>query len=272
MSIRLQRGLLLVPLIVGVVVGALLWSVWASSPTEASTTVRASFASGSGANYLGVKVSNHGNLVSFESPAGKEAVFEGSEGYIVCSDQWLTVHGHDSGPVESGFGSPTFSQPNAGAFPLTVTRNTTDGKLRLKQVWSKPDATEKDVTLTMTLTNRSSATLHEISLVRFGNFDVGTTSSDRGAATSDSVWLWDDDVADLQLEGHPRVGLMLTALTSGTPHVPFISEQPFNREDCFVSSNNTPAAPGNYNMHLNYEFFSLNAGQSKTVKFAYSRM
>jgi hypothetical protein len=31
-----------------------------------STTVKASFASGSGANFLGVKVSDHGNLLSFE--------------------------------------------------------------------------------------------------------------------------------------------------------------------------------------------------------------
>src|SRR5215217_7021489 len=48
-----------------------------------STTVKASFVSGTGANFLGVKVSNHGNLLSFESPAGQEAVFtgEGREGY-----------------------------------------------------------------------------------------------------------------------------------------------------------------------------------------------
>jgi hypothetical protein len=36
-----------------------------------STTVKASFASGSGTNRLGVKVSNHGNLLSFVSPAGQ---------------------------------------------------------------------------------------------------------------------------------------------------------------------------------------------------------
>src|SRR5215212_4628296 len=34
-----------------------------------STTVKASFASGSGADFLGVKISDHGNLLSFHSPA-----------------------------------------------------------------------------------------------------------------------------------------------------------------------------------------------------------
>src|ERR671910_2352055 len=122
-----------------------------------STLVKASFASGSGSNFLGVKVSDHGNLVSFESPVNQEAVFGGREGYAVCSNFTGTIHGHDTGDVESGFGPPTFAQPNgAGTFPLTVTRKSTDGKFQLTQVWNKPDAIEKDVTVTMTLKNLSS--------------------------------------------------------------------------------------------------------------------
>src|SRR5215218_6896605 len=132
-----------------------------------STLVKASFASGSGSDFLGVKVSDHGNLMSFESPENQEAVFGGREGYAVCSNFTGTVHGHDTGDVESGFGAPTFAQPNgAGTFPLTVTRKSTDGKFRLKQVWNKPEATEKDVTVTMTLTNISSASINNVFLSR----------------------------------------------------------------------------------------------------------
>src|SRR5215218_753776 len=135
-----------------------------------STTVKASFASGSGANFLGVKVSNHGNLLSFESPAGQEAVFQGREGYAICTTGGSTHNGNDTGDVEVGFGAPTFVQPTAGKFPLTVTRNTTDGKFQLKQVWAKPDAIEKDVTVTMTLTNRSNAAIQGVFLARSGDF------------------------------------------------------------------------------------------------------
>src|SRR5215210_1618936 len=156
-----------------------------------STTVRASFASGGGANFLGVKVSNHGNLVLFESPANRESVF--TEGYVLCSNGTSTVHGHDTGTVEGGFGRPTFTQPTAGAFPLTVTRNTTDGKFQLKQVWNKPDAAEKDVTVTMTVTNRSSSTINDVILSRVADLDVGGTSKDYGAQTTDSAFQWDDD-------------------------------------------------------------------------------
>src|SRR5215212_428255 len=50
-----------------------------------STTVKASFTSGSGPDFFGVKVSDHGNLLSFQSPAGQEAVVAGREGYALCT-------------------------------------------------------------------------------------------------------------------------------------------------------------------------------------------
>ena len=49
----------------------------AVATTSSTTTPKASFASGSGANFFGVKVSDHGNLMSFESPQGQVATFDG---------------------------------------------------------------------------------------------------------------------------------------------------------------------------------------------------
>lgn len=240
-----------------------------------STTEKASFASGRGANRLSVKVSNHGNLLSFVSPAGQEAVFDGNEGYVVCTGDGATVHGHDTGSVEGGFGKPRFTQPTAGAFPLSVTRNTTGGAFQLKQVWSKPDAKEKDVTVTMTLKNLSSATLSGVTLVRTGDFDVGTNPSDQGARTNDSLWQWDDVGAT----DSPPVGLMLTALSFGTSHAPRMDIRSFwgaptnpTRDDCFGTSDNTPTAEGDYAMRMIYLLGNLSAGQSKTVKLEYRRM
>jgi hypothetical protein len=245
---------------------------------QSSTTApKASFASGSGFNFLGVKVSDHGNLISFESPVGRQAVFGGREGYAVCSGGGGTVHGHDTGDVEGGFAAPTFSQPTAGAFPLTVTRRTTDGKFQLTQVWAKPDPVEKDVTVTMTLKNISSATVTGVLLSRSGDFDIGnssTSSTDRGAATDDSVWLWDDIST-----GEPG-GLMLTALTFGTSRsarveVAGVWGDPVSgsRTKCLFPSETTPTDPaGDFAMRMTYELGTFNAGQSKTAKYVYGRM
>jgi hypothetical protein len=241
-----------------------------------STTVKASFASGSGANFLGVKVSNHGNLLSFESPAGQEAVFvsdpPGNEGYKVCSDT-TTLNGRDTAGEELGFGTPTFAQPNgAGAFPLSVTRKTTDGKFQLKQVWAKPDAVEKDVTVTMTLKNISSSTIQGVYLHRTGEFDVGPTGTDRAARTNDSAWQWDDNNGF----DSPRVGLMLTALTFATPHNPIVQSSDewlgTGRTSCGLLIVGTLAGPADFAMGLYYSLDTLTAGQSKTVKFEYGRM
>jgi hypothetical protein len=256
---------------------------------SSSTTPKATFTNGSGANFLGVKVSDHGNLLSFESPAGQEALFLsdplGNEGFLVCSSglDGPTVHGHDTGNVEGGFGTPTFAQPNgAGTFPLTVTRNTTDGKFQLKQVWAKPDAIEKDVTVTMTLTNRSSSAISNVKLARTGEFDVGPTGQDRGARTRDSVWQWDDSGGgpDSSAPG----GLMLTALTFGTAHqgsvesstewrngIPAAAIGPI-RTRCEGFAQLTPTGVDDYAMKSVYNLETLNAGQSKTVKFEYGRM
>jgi hypothetical protein len=245
-----------------------------------STVVKASFANGSGANFLGVKVSDHGNLTSFESPAGQEQVFGGREGYAVCSNNGSTHNGHDTGDVEGGFAAPTFSQPNgAGTFPLTVTRRTTDGKFQLTQVWAKPDAVEKDITVTMTLKNISSATIEGVLMSRSGDFDVGDQSADRGAGTNDSAWLWDD--ATLV---SPPGGLMLSALTFGTSHLTGIETAstwvgdgtqttPGTRQSCGADMVNTPTSTASdLTMKVLYLFGNMSAGQSKSVKFEYGRM
>jgi hypothetical protein len=235
-----------------------------------STAARASFASGAGKNFLGVGVSNHGNLVYFESPAQRESVF--TEGYVLCSNGTSTVHGHDTGTREGRFGPPTFSQPNAGAFPLTVTRNTTDGKFRLKQVWTKPDATEKDVTVTMTVTNRSNSTINDVILSRVADLDVGGTTSDYGAQTTDSLFQWDDDFADFT--DRPTTGVMVTALTLGAVHLGVIEGTNIKRNACIDGfSVATPVTTkADLTSRLNYELQDMAAGASRTVKVAYGRM
>jgi hypothetical protein len=239
-----------------------------------STTQKASFTSGSGATFLRVAVSDHGNLLAFESPQAKQSVQE--EGYALCSSSSGTINGYEMGLTESGFGTPTFTQPNgAGTFPLTVTRNTTDGKFQLKQVWAKPDATEKDVTVTMTVKNLSSTTISEVLLSRFGDIDAGgydanfgTGYTDRGTRTADSVLLWDDSVDVNQ----GSMGLMLTALTFQTTHQPFTElRNQWSPYQCHASA---PVGPvrDDLAMRMTYSLGNIAAGASKTVKFEYSRM
>ena len=241
-----------------------------------SQTVKASFASGSGANFLGVKVSDHGNLLSFESPQAQEQIFDGQEGYALCNttaSDHATVNGHDTGSVESGFGAATFSQPTAGKFPLTITRKTTDGKFKLTQVWNQPDPVEKDVTVTMSVTNLSGNSITQVVLSRSGDFDVGNSGADQGARTADSAWQWNDVDSPTDT---PPVGLMLGALSLGTAHEALIDSRSDwtdgTRQTCFGLGQGTPTPSQDLAMRVLYDLGTLNSGQSKTVKFEYGRM
>jgi hypothetical protein len=241
-----------------------------------SFTQKASFASGSGNAYLRVAVSDHGNLLAFESPQGQQAVT--TEGYVLCSNTSTgnAANGYDVGGAEFGFGTPTFAQPNgAGTFPLTVTRNTTDGKFQLKQVWAKPDAAEKDVTVTMTVTNRSSATINNVLLTRNGDIDAGAFDSsgsgftDRGARTRDSAIQW-DDYSDPSV---PFNGVVLTALTPQTSNFPAIEAVGSNLVDCSASGAlTTPTSRQDLQMSMQYFMGNIPAGASRTVKYQYGRM
>jgi hypothetical protein len=238
-----------------------------------TTTPKATFASGSGANFFGVKVSQNGNLLSFEAPQGQEAVFTPREGYAVCSQG--SVHGADTGDVATGFGAPSFVQPTAGAFPLTITRSTLDGKIRLKQVWAVPDAGERDGAVTMTVTNVSASALSSVLLTRSGDFDVGSTSADRGAGTVDSVWLFDDRIAGPDA---PASGVMLSALTRSMEHVAIIERAVDwagvlgTRGRCSTATVATPTGSGDFVLRSAYLFGTVPVGGSRTVKFEYRYM
>jgi hypothetical protein len=151
-------------------------------------------------------------------------------------------------------------------------RNTTDGKFQLKQVWAKPDAIEKDVSVTMTLKNLSSASISNVVMSRTGDFDVGASSNDLAAATDDSVWQWDDRFG----VERPAGGVKLTALTFGTTHGPRVETAnawTTTRAECPTNEVGTPTpSVQDLTMRVFYFLGNLSAGQSKTVKYKYSRM
>jgi hypothetical protein len=239
-------------------------------PADLSTNSVAQFSCHTLGSGETVCFSDHGNVSRFTSPGGFEHIALGfiGEGYALCSS--TAIHGYDAGAMEGGFGRPTIVQPKGpNTFPLTITRDTTDGFFRLQQVFSR-DTAEKDVTITMKLTNLTGSTVSGVQVVRYfdGDIDNGA-GGDRYAQTTDSVWGWEDT------GGH---GLMLTALTLGTEHFmaaePFASWNPASggvATHCDIGGITTPTAPGDYVGAVIYSIDSILPGKSKTVKVLYRR-
>jgi hypothetical protein len=169
------------------------------------------------------------------------------------------------------------SQPGgANTLPLTITRTTSDGKFELKQVFEW-DGKEREVNVTMALKNLSGGTVTGVRLSRYFDGNIGNSpNNDRYAATSDSVWAWDDTKG----AGGQR-GLMLTALSSGYLHTlavekasdwTLLNAGAQTARACAPAEVATPTAPGDYVGRLTYKLGTFRAGESKSVKMQYKRM
>jgi hypothetical protein len=237
----------------------------------ASNTCHATLSNGSGANFYRFCVSNHGNLLTFEFPQGRDHI--AAEGYALCnfSGGNEIVQGYDTGGSESpACGSPTISQPNgANTLPLTITR--TCNCLRLKQDFAR-DNPEKDVTITMTLTNVCSPTLGDVRVSRYFDGDIhADTGFDIYDVSLASVWARDFEA------------LSLTALTFGTAHEALVEEfsdwnpaSPLHTATgCSAFGEGAPTqldGTTNFVGRVTYFLGALSANQSKTVKVVYRRL
>ena len=242
-----------------------------SLEAQGSTPCHTTLTSGTGANFMRVCISNHGNLINFLSPSTFQDHIA-SEGYAICDNPGNAefVSGWDAGGSEAGCGDPTISQPNgANTLPLTITRPC--HCITFKQVFSR-DTTEKDITITMTLTNICNFTLSNNRVSRYFDGNIhGDAILDIYDNSFDSVW------------GRDIEALSLTALTFGTTHE--VAVESFKEWDpngdlafsfrtstgCDRITETSPTAPGDFVGRVTYFLGTLNTNQSKTVKVVYRR-
>jgi len=254
---------------------ALLLTLVTYGQAMASNTCHTTLSNGSGVNFYRFCISNHGNLldfvfVDFQGTFARDHI--ASEGYALCnfSGGNQIVRGYDTGGSESTRGNPTITQPNgANTLPLTITR--TCNCIRFKQDFARDNA-EKDVTITMTLTNVCSPTLSDVRVSRYFDGNIHEDSNfDIYDVSTSSVWARDFE------------GVSLTALTFGTSHEAQVEE--FNdwnpastihtATGCVAFGESTPtelSSTSDFVGRVTYFLGNLSANQSKIVKVVYRRM
>lgn len=174
-----------------------------------------------------VWLSNHGNLLRFEGPTGYDHVGVGnlSEGYVLCYTGFgVQRRAWDTGESESGFGPSTAS---CSGNRCTITRNTSDGWLRLRQVITKVDV-ERSLTVEMTLSRIGGPSLSGVVLRRQVDLDVdaggslgsGDTTNWFGATERESVWAW-NAANNTNNEGH---AVMLRQIQRTPAAVPYFAK------------------------------------------------
>ncbi len=215
---------------------------------------------GTGATYLKVSISKHGNVVRYESPAGSEHIRVSAfmEGYIISSGAGNTVSGWDNALGESSWGADSASGSLA-AGTLKIARKTLDGKFLLTQEF-RIGAANLRLILTMTLKNTSTGSLSNVWLTRMADWDVNNNpASNLYVSTPLSV---------LALNG---VGVLTSAQASAAPSVVFqgwgtsltaFDQTPFGSNPASLDGQ----------ARVGFPLGTLGAGASKTVKLFYQRV
>ena len=245
--------------------------------------------SGSGASFLKIIITSHGNIRYLESPAGRKHIY--AEGYALLAGAWPCAMGgtaYDFGYSEARWiGNPTIVQPNGkNTLPLTITRRAgyrsecgaqmnDPYRLELKQVFDRYSA-EREVSVTMTVKNVGKTLANGVQLARWFDGDVDSATQNLYYTTPDSVFAWRPVFND---PGLPGRGLSLTNLT---PNFPVWADpvrlgwkpdpddyQPWDT-GYGIRDDDKPIR-GDHAGIITYNLGDIAVGASKTVKVVYRR-
>ena len=240
----------------------------ASPMTYEACPDKQKFTFGSGASRFSFCISTHGNVQNLESPATYTHITT-AEGYIACGSGFNGSWDTGSVAASHGWNEPiAVSQPGgAHTFPLTIIRQSTDGRFQLKQTFEwEPE--QKELFITMVLKNISVDTITNLMLARYFDGNIDNAWDNIYDYDSDSVW-------GRNPSSGARHGLMLSAFSLAQPHFTDVERE----SDWFYSKTNCPstdpAGPplsnNDYVGRLTFKLGTLQPGQLKTVKMLYRR-
>lgn len=217
-----------------------------------------------------ITISDHGNIVSLVTSTGAGHV--SSEGYVLCYGGTIA---YDIKYYEVGFGPSTGASCSGNT--CTLTRNTSDGLLQLRQVITKSPSEDRAINIEMTITNRAGFSIGGIVLRRQVDLDVdahgtggGSTLNRFASSELDSVTAWN---APLDGAGVGSAILLrhLRAIPSSITYAPKVTA---NYADTTCSPPNIAAngeVRGDYGASIQYNVGTLLAGRSVTAKIQYQR-
>lgn len=228
---------------------------------------------GSGASYMHVAVNRQGNLL-FESPGG-EGLYDG---YAVCeTDQSGESMAYAYNlPLDDvmqqivGLGPVRVTQPHPGSFPVTIVRDTKDGRFRLSMTFPAPDPTEKLASATMTVRNISGSPISDLRIMRTSQggyqYDNDFPPFFMAATTADSVFQWSDNDANGTANG-----VVMMARSMGKAHEAGMSDD----IDLALNCGGFPdmdASSGGGQAQIVYFLPTLAPGAAWTMSFGYRRL
>jgi hypothetical protein len=223
-----------------------------------ASNCKKTYNSGAGLTRFSWCFSNDGNVVKIEHSAGLEHVRIGGyyEGFCVSSNG--VQRAQSFGDLANvGLNAPTY--PSASK----VQHTTTDGVWKIEQTFAQ-NTGQKQITITMKLTNTSGVQQNSVFLTRAVDADMSnTTGSDDFSAGSRSVMANEP--------GSSRLELLPTSTNFTVNSMIYPGVLPVVNQFCYDPASDAvnSATGGDQSMGVLYQLGSVLPGGSKTAKFVY---
>jgi hypothetical protein len=227
----------------------------------ADSTCKVTLSSGSGASNFSYCISPNGNVVSFNFAGHPDVIRQGgfTEGYSVCHSTGSYDDYADGGAA--GWNAATTSGTAAN---FTVTRTSTDGKVKLTQLFTK--LSTGGVKIKMSVTNLSGVTtLSNVQVARMADIDIIKTGGD----FSDDVGIASLDSATVYQGG--AWGATLNAGTYPTPHVMGVDTSGSAAPSFCATATAAGPLTGDGGVNGLYTIGNIKPGVTKNVVFTYAR-
>ncbi len=261
-------------------------SASSGGPTPKTLGVGTTFTSGASRGTT-IKVTDGGNLISYLSPTAGGSTYEhlastsspGAEGYVVCypNSAGFLTNIWDLGASASGWNPP--AAPVVAGTMITTSRTDTAGFLLLNQI-ARFDGPNRAITITMQLTNTSTAPLLGVVVRRQADLNIDAAGSagwnlgnlDQYAVTNDSAVVLNDPSA--APPARQADGIVMRSLST-TPNLNArkagITKIPADTT-CAPSLMPTPGGGLDVGATLMYRFTSIGVGATVTMVMRYDRI
>ena len=164
---------------------------------------------------------------------------------------------------ESGWGASSIVQPGGpNTFPLTITRTSTDGALRLKQIFTL-NTELKEMFIEMWLTNISGTNLNLQQITRYFDGDIQPGFSD------DIYYKTQLSILSTDYTGATR-GTLLSVLSDTGLTTAVNKYSSFQRNACLQASEPVPTpSAGDYVGRISVGGYVMVPNRTESIKFAY---
>ncbi len=208
-----------------------------------------------------VSISKEGNILLFQGANQGDHIY--NEGYVLCNSGSPTRYSTATiGDV--GFNAASCSCTGA---TCTVTRDTSDGRMRLIQEMTQPAGLDRTFNIKMTVKNLTGAGINNVVLRRFATVDINSAISEWHESTnnSSSGWGTKDD-------GIPYA-VRLRHITRSPATITTEAKTPFFGDLSCSPVDQSTGGPvfGDYDSTVQYGMGTLGPSASKTVTVQYVR-